>query len=65
MYTCRKWHSPKQTFDYVCMRQMHSAYIVGQQLAMPDSKFCAKEHGDLRFKAFKTEQSKMNNFQLF
>ena len=38
---------------------LHSAYIV----AMSYLKFWAKEYGDLSFKAFKTEQSKMNNFQ--
>ena len=40
---------------------LHSAYIV----AMSYLKFRAKENGDLSFKAFKTEQSKMKNFQLF
>ena len=38
---------------------LHSAYIV----AMSYLKFCTKEYGDLSFRAFKTEQSKMNNFQ--
>ena len=40
---------------------LHSAYIV----AMSYLKFCTKEYGDLSFRAFKTEQSKMNFQSVF